>query len=102
MPKTFLALSMTLIPQETKDNISSFWLNKFSNDNSRILLAGYSGTGELLHSTEKMLAWVQWEQDPQAKITELIQTAIEYTKDEIQAEFANPESIWYSAPVSDE
>lgn len=100
MNHTFLAVDVSLIPQETK-NIPSFTLNKFSNDSSRILLSGREN-GVVRYSQETMLAWLQGEADPQATLDILIDSSIEYTKAQIKAQFRNPQSIWYSPIVSDE
>jgi len=92
---SFLSLDMTLIPQETKDYIPNFWLGKFSNDKSRLLIDGYDGQGDLVHPQSQLDAWLQWEDDPQATQELIISTSIEYTKEQIQAEFNDYNSIWY-------
>jgi len=98
MLSTFLALDMNLIPQATKDSVPNFWDNKFSNDNLRILLPGYNEIGELRQDSEKILLWLQWDDNPKKTLISLLSTAMEYTKDEIEAEFKNSESIWFSTP----
>ena len=100
MAHTFLALDMLRIPQATKDNIPNFWLGKFSNGQERLLIDGYNDDGILVHPQEQLDAWLQWENNPQETQAALISTAIEYTKDQMLAEFDKPESIWYSEPTN--
>ena len=99
MAHTFLAFDMLRIPQATKDNIPNFWLGKFSNDQSRLLIDGYNEQRELVQPEELINVWLQWEEDPQAAFASLMNNSIEYTKDEMLAEFEKPESIWYSEPT---
>jgi len=99
MAHNFLALKRSFIPQATQDNIPNFWMGKFSNDQSRLLIDGYNEDGVLVHPQEQLDAWLQWEDDPMATQELLLSTAIEYTKDEMLAEFDKPESIWYSEPT---
>lgn len=102
MAHTFLSFDMSKIPQATKDNIPNFWLGKFSNDKSRLLIDGYNDDRELVQPIGLINAWLQWEDDPQVTFDVLISTSIEYTKDQILAEFNKPESIWYSEPTEEE
>lgn len=104
---TFLALDVALIPQQTKDNIPTFWNAVFSKDGvknddgswlkepSRMLLDGYNDNRELVHSNYVLMYWLQWEDDPSSKLSEILSTAIEYTKEQYKTEKLNPLSIWY-------
>ena len=49
MAHSFLSLDMNIIPQSTKDNVPTFNSALFSNDNSRMLIDGRNGKGELVH-----------------------------------------------------
>lgn len=106
---TFLALDVALIPQQTKDNIPTFWKGVFSNDGikgtsgnwlkepSRMLLDGYDSKRKIVHSEYVLSAWLRWETNPQETLNKILSTAIEYTKDEYKAQRLNPESIWHEA-----
>lgn len=95
MTHTFLSLDMNLIPQSTKDNVPTFWKGLFSNDLSRMLIDGKNGKGDLVHTQEALSFWLQWSENPQEIITQLLSTAIEYTGTEIKAAQNNIDSIWY-------
>ena len=92
---TFLALSMDLIPQSTKDNVPTFSQGLFSNDNSRVLIDGYNAQGVLVHPQATLDAWLQWSVNPQAIQDALLTEASEYTKDEFMALKSDVNSIWY-------
>ncbi len=96
MQHTFLALDMDLIPQSTKDNVPTFWLGLFSNDNSRMLIDGRNAQGYLVHPQETLNAWLQWESDPQATLNAILSSAIEYTKKEFKIKTLDLDSIWYA------
>ena len=98
MAHTFLSLDMDLIPRSTKDNVPTFWLGYFSNDNSRILLDGNNKENNLVHRIEALRAWVQWSADPDLIITQLLSTAIEHTKEELEVLKNDTSSIWYVDP----
>jgi len=95
MAHTFLSLDMDLIPQSTKDNVPTFHSGLFSNDNSRMLIDGYNNKGELVHPQATFDSWLQWSDNPQGIINELLTNSIEYTKDEINLEQEDKNSIWY-------
>ena len=95
MAHTFLSLDMNLIPQETKDNIPTFWGGLFSNDNSRMLIDGYNEHGVLVHPKETLDAWLQWEENPQETLDLILSTSLEYTGEEYQELKSNPNSIWF-------
>lgn len=92
---TFLSVDMNLIPQETKNNVPTFWLGVFSNDYTRMLLDGKDSEGKLVHSTEVIESWLQWSENPEEVMQELLGTAKEYTKIEILEEQQKLTSIWY-------
>ena len=95
MAHTFLSLDMNLIPQATKDNVPTFYSALFSNDNSRMLIDGRNDKGELVHSWEVLLAWLQWEANPLSTLNAIVDNSIEYTAQEF-AELKNDvDSIWY-------
>ncbi len=98
MSHTFLALDMNLIPQATKDNIPTFWQGVFSNDMSRMLIDGYNDKRELVHPQATMITWLQWESDPQTTQQALLDSAVEYTSEQIKAEQQDVNSIWYIEP----
>jgi hypothetical protein len=110
MAHTFLALDMLKIPQETKDNVPTFWMGLFSNDGikdsegswvkepSRMLIDGYNDNNELVHPMPVLRAWTQWATNPDEVIQTLLDTAEEYTKEEIKAAKIDVDSIWYVEP----
>jgi hypothetical protein len=97
----FLALDMSLIPQSTKDYLPTFWGGRFSNDLSRMLIDGYNEKGDLVHPDITLKTWLQWSENPEEIIEQLLSTAISYTKDELLEETKDPNSIWYNAPRDD-
>ena len=98
MAHSFLSLDMNLIPQSTKDNVPTFYSALFSNDNSRMLIDGRNGKGELVHPMTVLLAWTQWSVNPGEAVQILLDDAIEYTADEFNALRSNVNSIWYVEP----
>ena len=98
MSHTFLSLDMELIPQETKDNVPTFYSALFSNDNSRMLIDGRNGNGELVHPMTVLLAWTQWSANPSEAVQAILDDAIEYTAAEFNALRSNIDSIWYVEP----
>lgn len=92
---TFLALDTSLIPQSTKDNVPTYHLALFSNDGSRMLIDGYNDARELVHPQSSFDQWLQWPDNPQEIQDAILSSAIEYTKEQIDAEKLNPDSIWY-------
>jgi len=107
MTHTFIALNMPLIPLETKKYIPTFWGARFSNDGvkdsegiyttepSFLLLDGYNDSRELVHSMQVLRAWTQWADDPDEVIQNLLDTAIEYTAEEINIEQRDVDSMWF-------
>ncbi len=98
MPHTFLSLDMNLIPQSTKDNVPTFWQGLFSNDKSRMLIDGKNDKGDLVHPTQVLQAWLQWSDNPDEKIQQILSTSIEYTREEYLTLKDNANSIWYVEP----
>lgn len=98
---------MTLIPNETKNNVPTFWGARFSNDGvlgmggvytnepTRILIDGYNEDGELVHPDFVLRSWLGWSENHDEIISEILSTAIEYTKDEFIARTKDVNSIWY-------
>ncbi len=99
MSHTFLSLDMELIPQTTKDNVPTFWNGMFSSDNSRMLIDGKNDKGEMVHPLSTLRAWTRWSNSPDEVILSLIDSAIEYTIEEIRAEQQDINSIWYIEQV---
>lgn len=95
MPHTFLSLDMNLIPQSTKDNVPTFWQGLFSNDKSRMLIDGRNESGNLVHPTQVLQAWLQWSDNPDDLIKQIIDSSIEYTKSEYLTLKDGVSSIWY-------
>ena len=95
MAHTFLSLDMNLIPQATKGNVPTFYSALFSNDNTRMLIDGRNYKGELVHSWEVLLSWLQWEADPLAALNTIVDNSIEYTFREYSALKDDINSIWY-------
>tara|TARA_R110000772_G_scaffold6315_3_gene22114 strand:+ start:836 stop:1183 length:348 start_codon:yes stop_codon:yes gene_type:complete len=108
MAHTFLSLDVRYkIPKATKDNVPTFWSALYSNDGvkgndgkwivepSRILLDGRNDKGELVHSWEALLSWLQWETDPLITLNVIVDDAIEYTAQEFNTLKNNVDSIWY-------
>tara|TARA_R110002051_G_scaffold274470_1_gene335190 strand:- start:555 stop:863 length:309 start_codon:yes stop_codon:yes gene_type:complete len=95
MSHTFLSLDVELIPQETKDNVPTFCEGMFSNDKSRMLIDGRNPKGVIVHPLSTLKSWTQWSNNPDAIIQALIDSALEYTAEEIKAEQKNVNSIWY-------
>ena len=95
MAHTFLSLDMNLIPQDTKDNVPTFYGGLFSNDGSRMLIDGYNGARALVHPQATLNAWLQWEQDPESTLKIIIDNSIEYTAQQMQIERDDVNSIWY-------
>ena len=95
MVHTFLSLDMNLIPQATKDNVPTFYSALFSNDNTRMLIDGRNEKGELVHSWDVLLAWLQWETDPLATLNTIVDNSVEYTANEFKAIKNNVSSIWF-------
>jgi hypothetical protein len=98
MAHSFLSLDMNLIPQSTKDNVPTFYSALFSNDNSRMLIDGRNGKGELVHPMTVLLAWTQWSANPSEAVQAILDDAIEYTTDEFNALRSDVNSIWYVEP----
>jgi len=98
MAHSFLSLDMNLIPQSTKDNVPTFYSALFSNDNSRMLIDGRNGKGELVHPMTVLLAWTQWSANPSEVVQAILDDAIEYTAYEFNALRSNVNSIWYVEP----
>ena len=98
MAHSFLSLDMNLIPQSTKDNVPTFYSALFSNDNSRMLIDGRNGKGELVHPMTVLLAWTQWSANPSEAVQAILEDAIEYTTDEFNALRGDVNSIWYVEP----
>lgn len=113
MSHTFLALSMALIPQSTKDKsiVPTFWQGLFSNDAkydaagkmtqepTRLLLDGYNKQGEMVHPQATLDAWLRGETNPQAIQDALLAEAPEYTAAEFNALKSDVNSIWYEPEV---
>ena len=97
MTHSYISLDTSLIPQSTKDN-TNYSRELFSNDGSRVLLDGYGADGNLVHTTEILFSWLQWEADPSATLELILNNSIEYTKDEMLAEREDLTSIWYAEP----
>jgi len=95
MAHSFLSLDMNLIPQSTKDNVPTFYSALFSNDNSRMLIDGRNGNGELVHPMTVLLAWTQWSANPSEVVQAILDDAIEYTADEFHTLRSGVDSIWY-------
>ena len=95
MAHTFLSLDMNLIPQATKDNVPTFYSALFSNDNTRMLIDGRNDKGELVHSWEALLSWLQWEYAPLTTLNIIADNSIEYTTQEFAALKNDVASIWY-------
>lgn len=95
MAHTFLSLNMNLIPQDTKDNVPTFWVGFFSNDSSRMLIDGYNEARELVHPQATFDAWLQWSDNPRETQESILSSAIEYTQEEYQENKINPDSIWF-------
>ena len=89
---------MNLIPQSTKDNVPTFYSALFSNDNSRMLIDGRNGNGELVHPMTVLLAWTQWSASPSEAVQAILDDAIEYTAAEFNALRSDVNSIWYVEP----
>ena len=98
MAHSFLSLDMNLIPQTTKDNVPTFYSALFSNDNSRMLIDGRNGNGELVHPMTVLLAWTQWSANPSEVVQAILDDAIEYTAAEFNALRSDVNSIWYVEP----
>ena len=98
MAHSFLSLDMNLIPQSTKDNVPTFYSALFSNDNSRMLIDGRNGNGELVHPMTVLLAWTQWSANPSEAVQAILDDAIEYTTGEFNALRSDVNSIWYVEP----
>ena len=98
MAHSFLSLDMNLIPQSTKDNVPTFYSALFSNDNSRMLIDGRNGKGELVHPMTVLLAWTQWSANPSEAVQAILDDAIEYTAGEFNALRSDVNSIWYVEP----
>jgi hypothetical protein len=98
MAHSFLSLDMNLIPQSTKDTVPTFYSALFSNDNSRMLIDGRNGKGELVHPMTVLLKWTQWSANPSEVVQALLDDAIEYTADEFHALRGDVDSIWYVEP----
>lgn len=98
----FVAIKVSDIPESTKANITTFGNLPFSNDFSRVLLDGYNEQNKLVHPDWVLNAWLQWEpEETRADIIDnLLSGAIRYTKEDLEAERRNTESIWYT-PAGD-
>ncbi len=95
MAHTFLSLDMNLIPQSTKDNVPTFSKGLFSNDNSRMLIDGYNTKGELVQPSKVLDSWLQWSENKEEVVNQLLESSIEYTKQDMLSEKKDPKSIWY-------
>ena len=100
MAHSFLSLDMNLVPQSTKDNVPTFYSALFSNDNSRMLVDGRNGKGELVHPMAVLLAWTQWSANPSEVVQLLLDDAIEYTKEQFNIERNNINSIWHQEAIN--
>jgi len=110
MSHTFLSLDMLKIDRTTKDNVPTFWMGLFSSDGikaadgswakepSRMLIDGKNAKGEMVHPLSTLRAWTQWSNSPDEVILSLLDSAIEYTTEEIKAEQKDINSIWYVEP----
>jgi len=92
---------MQLIPQTTKDNVTTFWHGMFSNDKSRMLIDGRNPEGVMVHPMTTLRSWTQWSDNPDAIIQTLLDSALEITTEEIKAEQQDVNSIWYVDLVGD-
>ena len=97
MAHTFLALDTSLIPQSTKDNVPTYLAGYFSNEGGRLLIDGYNENRELVHPQATFDAWLQWSDNPEEIQAAILEGAIEYTKEEFQAETSHSDSIWFNA-----
>lgn len=107
MSHTFLSLDMALIPQATKDNVPTFWMGMFSSDGIkaedgllvkeplRMLIDGKNDKGEMVHTLPTLRAWTQWSSSPDEVILLILDSAIEYTTEQIKLEQQDSDSIWY-------
>jgi hypothetical protein len=97
---------MALIPAETKSNVPTFWMARFSNDGvkddsgkyivepSRMLIDGYNEERKLVHPDSTFSKWLQWSNNPQSIVELLLSTAIEYTTLDLTLEQSKVNSIW--------
>ena len=92
---TYLALRVDLIPNETKNGVKTFWYGRFNIDKTLMLIDGKNENGDLVHPQSTLYKWLYWSENKDEIIQELLSTAVEYTKDEIAALSADPESEWY-------
>ena len=65
---------------------------------SRLLLDGKNINGKTVHPMPVLLKWVQWSSNPEEAIDLIINSAIEYTRDEFIALRNDINSIWYVEP----
>lgn len=102
MAHTFLSLDMNLIPQSTKDNVPNFWLGKLSNNNERLLIDGYNDKRELVQPVAILNLWLSWSENKEEIISQLLSSSIEYTKEALQSEYRDMNSIWYQSEGNSE
>lgn len=100
MSYSYMPLNMNLIPESTKNNIPTFWGGTFSSDNTRKIEPGYHSDGTIAHDITTLLAWLQWEVDPQATLNLILEEAKQHemTKEQFQEAKNNVNSIWYIQP----
>jgi len=97
---SFLALDLNLIPQSTKDNTPNFWKQRFNASQTRLLVCGYDAERNLVHTGDTFNRWLEGvSEDERAQlISDILNTAQEFTYQEITDLTNDINSEWYLNP----
>lgn len=82
---TYLAIPVSVIPQWTKDNIPTYPLGYFSNDNAYMLI----------DNAHPVVTYQKWLGPNFDQLGNIISSSTIYTHEQMQELRADPLSIWY-------
>ena len=96
MSHSFLSIPLSKVPQSVIDNMAGEQL-VMSSDGSHIMLDGYNEIRELVYTEETLNYWLREEPEETraAIVQDILNHSDEYTYSQVQAEYKNPDSVWY-------
>ncbi len=95
MKYIYLKIPLNDIPLSVRDDIPTFSSLLFSNDSKYFILKWRNIHGDIVQDTSITDRWLATIDDKGSFISHLESVSTPYTLKELQAEFGNPESVWY-------